>query len=132
MIRSILAFTALGLLALFGYFFVTSQQPSGKERAREAAANVGDTVVAEGVAGLVRARLLTTLGYDVARFLHVHNDNGRVLVYGLLPDDVRVEDVIHQARQAPGVTTVDVQVMPRPEYLRPAKETAARPPAAQP
>ena len=118
MIRSGLALVALVLLGLFGYFFVMSPpEHSGAERAKEAVGQVGDTVVDEGVAGLIRARLATTYGLDGARFLHAHYDSGQALVYGLLPANVSAEDVAALVRQIGGIKQVDVQALPRPAYL---------------
>jgi hypothetical protein len=131
MIRSLLAFLALGLLALFGYFFVTTGTGTGSERARQAAVRVGDTVVDESLAGVVRARLAATYGFDGARFLHIHNDNGKILIYGLLPPGARPDDLVAAARSVPGVAAVDVQVLERPAYLnRPTQ--ADTPPLEKP
>ena len=86
MVRTGLAIVAIGLLALFGYFYVTSPaEQGGAERAKGAAAHVGDVVVDQGLAGLVRARLTTAFGLEAARYLHVRADDGHVLVYGLRP-----------------------------------------------
>ena len=118
MIRTCLVVFVLGLLGLFGYFIVTAPgDQSGAERAKGAALQVGDVVVDQGVAGLVHARLTASLGLETARFLHVHADDGRVLIYGLLPPSVSSEDLAERARSVPGVKRVDVQVLPRPGYL---------------
>ena len=118
MIRSGLAFIALGLLAMFGYFFVMtpSDRPSG-DRAKQAAVVVGDVVVDQGAAGLIHARLATTLGLDGVRFLHVHYNDGKVLIYGLAPARVTADGLAGLVRGVPGVRTVDVQIMTRPAYL---------------
>ncbi|MGD8453260.1 MAG: BON domain-containing protein [Phycisphaerae bacterium] len=118
MIRTALALLALGLLGLFGYFFV--QEPaeqSNADRAKAAAAHVGDTVVDQGAAGLIRARLVTTFGLGATSYLHVHYDDGAVLVYGLVPEGVTAERLAEIVRAAPSVKSVDVQVLLRPAYL---------------
>ncbi|MFH1745578.1 MAG: hypothetical protein ABIG44_00905 [Planctomycetota bacterium] len=120
MIRMGLAVTALGLLALFGYFFVTaSDNQSSTDRAKQAVGQVGDTVRDQGVAGLVRARLASKLGLDEVRFLHVHYDENRVLIYGLLSPDLSDEELAALARDLPGVEEVEIRVMDRPEYMHP-------------
>jgi hypothetical protein len=118
MIRSGLAFIALGLLAMFGYFFVmTPGDRPGGDRAKQAAVELGDAVVDQSAAGLVRARLATSLGLDGVRFLHVHYDDGKVLIYGLAPARVTADGLAGLVRGIPGVRTVDVQIMTRPTYL---------------
>ncbi len=120
MVRTGLAVVAVALLGLFGYFFIrTPSDHTGAERAKEAAAQVGDTMVNEGVAGLVRARLATTFGVDGAAYLHVHFDGGtgQALVYGLLPPNVTPDDIAGVVRKIGGVKQVDVQALPRPAYL---------------
>ena len=130
MMRSGLAIVALGLLALFGYFFMTSsREQSGAERVKQAAVQVGDTVVDQGVAGLVRGRLATTFGLDGARFLHVHFDQGRVLIYGLLPPEVSAEELAAVVREVPKVDEVDVQAMARPAYLNAPSESEGEQPS---
>lgn len=126
MVRTGLAIVALGLLGLFGYFFVTaSNRQSNAERAKEAMGQVGDTVRDQGVAGLVRARLATSLGIDGARFLHVYFDEGKVLIYGLLPPGVSEEELVAPVRVLPGVEQVEVRVVARPEYAHALAEPAA-------
>ena len=121
MVRTGLAVVAVGLLALFGYFYVTSPaEQGGAERAKGAAAHVGDVVVDQGLAGLVRARLTTAFGLEAARYLHVRADDGHVLVYGLRPPSIAVEALVARARGVPGVKEVDVQTLEWPEYLQAA------------
>ena len=118
MIRTGLAIVALGLLAVFGYFFVTASGQRGQaERAKHAAVETKDAVVDQSVAGFVRARLATKYGLDGARFLHVYFDEGRVLVYGLLPPNATAEQIAAEADEVPGVRDAEVRALPRPEYL---------------
>jgi hypothetical protein len=132
MLRTGLAVIALGLLALFGYFFVmSSPQHTSTERAKQAAVQVSDTLKDQGVAGLVWAALAKSYGADGARFLHVYYNDGRTLIYGFLPNGATADSLAAVARLVPGVKDVDVQVLPRPAYLNPpvAGETAG--PAAK-
>ena len=129
MIRVGLASIALGLLGVFAYFFATAPGEQGTgERARQAAVETKDAVVDQGVAGLVRARLMRKYGLDGARFLHVYFDDGKVLVYGLLPPSATAEQIAGEADEVPGVREADVQAVPRPAYL--GSSPAA--PAAEP
>jgi hypothetical protein len=120
MLRTLLGFVALTLLGLFLYFYVKApaEQP-GRERARQAVSQVGDTVRDEGVAGLIRARLAARLGIEGTRYLHVQYDAGQALVYGLIPPETRPEEVAALVQAIPGISAVDVQVLPRPAYLAP-------------
>ena len=132
MVKSGLALTALGLLAMFGYFFVTAPaNQSGTDRAKDAAVRLGDTVKDQGAASVVSARLKAGLGLDGSRFLHVYYDDGAVLIYGLAPADVTAERLTSLAREVPSVTSVEVQILPRPEYLnaKPAPEATPETPA---
>ena len=92
MIKSTIAVLALTCIGLVGYFYVADKSPDSREqRAKRAVSKATDTVVkatdsvVEGtISGAVKTRLLTTLGLDTARFLHVTNRDGRIVVYGLL------------------------------------------------
>ena len=108
----------------------TSPSPQGQdrsERAKGAAAQVGDVVADQGLAGLVRARVTTAFGLEAARYLHVRADDGHVLVYGLRPPSVTAEELAARARGVPGVKKVDVQTLEWPEYMQtaPAPEADA-------
>jgi hypothetical protein len=114
MIRTGAAVGLLGVLALFGYFLLSdSSQRTRTEKAKDAAVRVGDTLVDQGVAAAVRARLVSEFKHD-ARFLHVYHDDGRTLIYGLLPDALSPADLAAAARAVAGVEEVDVLVQPRP------------------
>ena len=127
MVRSSLAVVALGLLAMFGYFWITaSSDQSNTDRAKEAVARVGDTVKDQGAASLISARLKAGLGLNEARFLHVYYDDGETVVYGMAPEGVSNDRIAALAREVPGVQHVDVQVLPVPASLSPdASHTAA-------
>jgi hypothetical protein len=126
-LRAVIAVVVLALLGLFGYFYVTdhSGKPSA-ERAKGAAAQVGGVMVDQGIAELVRVRLVAKYGFDATRFLHVWHDNGHVLVYGLAPADVKADEVRDDVGRMPGVSAADVSLQPLPAYL-----TAAAPPPIQ-
>lgn len=120
MIRSALLFSFVILLALFGYFFLNEpQNKPGEERARQAALRVGDLVLEEGQAGVIRMNIVANYGIDAARFLHVYCNNGRVLIYGLAPEGVTPDALVQIARQIPNAQQVEVLVLPRPGYVTP-------------
>ncbi|MBL8880499.1 MAG: BON domain-containing protein [Phycisphaerales bacterium] len=118
MIRSTILFTLVVLLAFFGYFFLNQPQTKPTdERAKQAAMRVGDLVLEEGQAGVIRMNIVANLGVDTARFLHVYCNNGRVLIYGLAPEGVTADALTQIARQMPNAQHVDVQITPRPDYV---------------
>ena len=122
MLKTGFAVTGVGLLVLFGYFYATNTSDAPQtEKAKQAALDVGDAVRDKGVAGLVDVRLKSKLGLDATRFLHVFYDEGRVLLYGLVPAEVDVQALANEADQVPGVTAVDVLVQTRPEYVTPLR-----------
>jgi len=128
MIRTGLAIFAVGLLGLFGYFFVTAPEaPDSTERAKHAAGQTKDVVVEQGVAGLVRAQLIAEYGLDGARFLHVYSNDGHVLIYGLLPRGITGAALSAGAQRVPGVRTVDVQAVVRPAYVNEVPPTDSSP-----
>lgn len=115
MVKSIVVVMCLGLAGLFGYYYL--QDSSGRavgDKAADAMRSVGDKVRDEGVAGMVKVRLASKFGMDATRFVHVHYDEGKVLVYGLTPAAVTAEQIKAEAQQVPGVTHVEVQVSTRP------------------
>jgi osmotically-inducible protein OsmY len=117
MIRSGIAVVLVVLLGLFGYFLLTDTSGRTRgEKAKDAAVRVGDTVVDQSVAAAVRVALLGKFKHD-ARFLHVYHADANILVYGLLPATVSVEDVTAVARKVPGVEQVEVLVRARPAYV---------------
>lgn len=120
MIRSVFLFSFVILLALFGYFFLNEpQNKPGEERARQAALRVGDLVLEEGQAGVIRMNIVANYGVDAARFLHVYCNNGRVLIYGLAPEGVTPDALVQIARQIPNAQQVEILVSPRPAYVAP-------------
>lgn len=134
MIRSLLTLVLLAGLAAFGYFYFSGGSGgSQSDRLADAARQTGDAAMDQGLSMLVKTRLTTAVGFSLARFLHVWSDNGKVLVYGLLPEGVSPELVRSAVRGLPGVTEVDVRIATRPTYLDgPSAAPAAAAPAPQP
>ena len=134
MIKSGLAVVVLGALALGGYFYLAdTSERSRSEKAKHAAFDVGDAVRDKGVAGMVDARLKLKFGLDATRFLHAYYDEGRVVLYGLVPEGVEWQTLVDEAARVPGVTTVELLVQPRPEYIATLKPiTAGTSPDHQP
>jgi len=127
MFRSGAAVAAIALVGLFGYYFVTDTGKQSKvERAKSAAAQVGDTVRDKGVASLVDVRLKAKFGLDATRFLHSYYDNGRVVVYGLVPDGIDLARIHEEALKVTGVREADVFVSPRPAFITPLKALPAK------
>ncbi len=125
MIRAGVAVVLIGLVGLFGYFYLTDRSGTTKsDKARNAAVQVGDVVVDEGIAELVRVRLTTEFGLERTRYLHVWHDNGKVLVYGLAPETLAAEQIRTEAAKVPGVSSVEVLVQARPAYLTPTPAAA--------
>jgi hypothetical protein len=132
MVKTGVAIVVLGLVGLFGYFFLAaSPERSSAEKAKEAALNVGDAVRDTGVAGLVDVRLKTKFGLDTTRFLHAHYNDGRVIVYGLVPAAIDQQALMDEAAQVPGVEEVELLVHPRPDYVVPLKGIGGSEPEPQ-
>jgi len=122
MVKSGVAIAVLGGLVLFGYFYTTSRKElSRTERATQAAKDVGDAVRDKGVASLVEGRLLTKFGLDATRFLHAYYDEGRVVLYGLVPANLDQQRLVDEAAKVPGVSTVELLVQLRPDSIAPLK-----------
>lgn len=118
MIRSLLTLVLLAGLAAFGYFYFSGGSGgSQSDRLADAARQTGDAAMDQGLSMLVKTRLATAVGLSLSRFLHVWSDNGKVLVYGLLPEGVSPELIRSAVRGLPGVTEVDVRVAARPAYV---------------
>ena len=125
MIKSAMAVLALTGIGLVGYFYLADESGGSREdkakravsRATDTVVDATDVVVETTVSGAVKTRLLTSFGLDTARFLHVSNQDGRIVVYGLLSPKVTEEQVIAEAQKAPGVKEVQLLVHPRPGYL---------------
>ena len=125
MFKTGFAVAGISLVLLFGYFYVTNNSDAPQsEKAKQAALDVGDAVRDKGVAGLVDVRLKSKFGLDATRFLHVYYDDGRVLLYGLVPESISAEALAAQADEVPGVDSVDVLVQPRPAYVAPLRPIA--------
>ena len=131
MIRAGVGIIGIGLLGLFGYYFLADHTPqTNLEKAKGAAIQVGDTVRDKGVASLVDVRLKSRFGMEATRFLHVYYDAGRIVVYGMAPADMDPAALSAEAASAPGVDEVEVFVTPRPAYVE-SLPTVATPPAPQ-
>ena len=134
MVKTSLAVVVVGLFGLFAYFYLANSAESTRsEKAKQAAREVGDAVRDKGVAGLVDVRLATKYGLDATRFLHAHYDEGRVVVYGLVPAEMDLQELADEAAKVPGVTDVELLVQPRPDYIAPLKPiTGTKPEAPEP
>jgi hypothetical protein len=108
-------FAAAALFALF--FFRGTPELDSTQRAQEAAREVGQVVVDQGVAGLVKARLVQKFGLEPTGFVHVHHQEGRVLIYGLLPESITQDSILSEALAVPGVKSAEVLTQPRPEHV---------------
>ena len=130
MMRSGVTVVAVGLVALFGYYFVTDHSgQSGKQKAKNAAMQVGDAVRDKGVATLVSARLTAKFGIDAMRFVHTYYDDGHALVYGLVPAGLKAEALGPEAAKVVGVKQVDVLVQPRPDFVAGSGHSASEAPS---
>ena len=120
MIRSAVVTVVLAGAGLFGYYFMTdrSERPAG-EKARDAAGHVGDLAKDTGAAMVVQARLTARYGIDATRFVHVHYDDGAVIVYGLAPVEMKADEVTEIVKVVPGVSSVDVRIGERPPAMSP-------------
>jgi osmotically-inducible protein OsmY len=133
MMKSIVVVVCLGLAGLFGYYYL--QDSSGRavgDKAADAMRSVGDKVRDEGVAGMVKVRLASKFGLDATRFVHVHFDEGEVLVYGLTPAAITADQLQGEAQQVPGVTSVQVLISTRPAEFDAAAPAPGAPPAREP
>lgn len=121
MIKAVVATTLLTGVGLFAYFYFTdrSDAPVG-EKARRAASSVGNVVVDQGIAAGVSGALKATLGTGKARFLHVFNDDGHVVVYGMAAAGVSDKAIAEVARKFPGVKHVEVRLTQVPEHMQSA------------
>jgi hypothetical protein len=136
MVKTSLAILVVAGIGLFGYFYLSNPEPdlTPSEKAKQAAVDVGDAVRDKGVASLVEGRLVAQFGLDATRFVHVHFDEGRALIYGLVPANIAPQALADEAAQVPGVTSVELLAHPRPDYIAPLKPiTGTAPePEAQP
>jgi osmotically-inducible protein OsmY len=113
---------------LFGFYFVSNRSDAtSAEKAKQAAVDVGDAVRDTGVATLVSARLTKTFGFEANRFLHAHFDNGRVLLYGMVPVSLDQQQLLDEAAKVPGVKEVEILVQVRPEYIPPLRTLGDEP-----
>lgn len=121
MFKAVVATTLLTGVGLFGYFYFTDRSDaSAAEKARRAAGHVGNVVVDQGIAAGVSALLKANLGTGQARFLHVFNDDGRVVVYGMADAGLSDEAIAEIAAKFPGVKKVDVRLVQLPDSLQSA------------
>lgn len=131
MFRAGLATLVLGLGGLFGYYFLTdSSGKSGQERAKDAGMHVLDTAKDTAVGGAIKTSLTAALGMDGASLLHVWYDDGKVIVYGLTPPGIDEERLRGLLKDVPGLTTVEILIQPRPEYVSDRTAPSAQPPAS--
>ncbi len=131
MLRSLVGLVLLAGAATFAYFFFTNPPAATTgERARKALSDTGEAVVDQGLAAAVHVRLASGAGVDAARFLHVYNHDGSVVVYGLLPGSLTAEQLTTWAREVPGVKQVEVLVVPRPAHVPMAEGAEPTPPPA--
>ncbi|MCH7872000.1 MAG: hypothetical protein IID33_09910 [Planctomycetes bacterium] len=125
MIKTAIAVVALTGIGLVGYFYLGDKSNDGREqkakravsKATHAVVKATDSVVEGTVSGAVKARLMTTFGLDTARYLHVTNHDGQVVVYGLLNPKVTAEQITAEAQKVPGVKEVQLLVHPWPRAL---------------
>jgi osmotically-inducible protein OsmY len=126
MIRTAVAILVLAVLGLFGYFYVSDKgNDDAGDKAKRALYQAGDVVADKGLETAVKVRLTASIGFDASRFLHVYNNDGRVLIYGLVPDEVSQEQIVKQAEQVPGVKSAEVMLLSRPAYLTSDKSEAS-------
>lgn len=133
MIRSGMVVAGLGLLGLFGYYFFSdpSQRDNGA-KAKDAALHVGDTVRDKGVASLVDLRFKAKYGFDATCFLHTYYDDGRVLIYGLIPPQITADALVSEAKEVPGVREAEAVVNPTPVFALPVPAQSEAPAGAAP
>lgn len=118
MLKGLTAALGLGAVALFSYFYLTtSAEKSRTERAKEAGMQIVEASKQQGVAVLVQSRLAAKVGIDTMRFVHVHMEGNKALIYGLLPANVAPETLAEAARECPGVTEVELMTHARPDYV---------------
>lgn len=131
MIRSLVGLTVVTGLVLFGFYFVNDKSNgTTSEKARHALSQTGDTVVDQGIAAAVNIKIASTFGVNTARFLHTYNNDGNVVVYGLLDAGITNEQLAQKIRELPGVKSVTVHTCVLPEELKPAPSIPQ--PAADP
>lgn len=132
MIKGIVGTVLLGLVGLFGYYYLTdSSSKSGQERATDAGLHVLDTAKDTAAAGAIQTRLTAALGIDATRLLHVWYDDGRVIVYGLAPAGMDEQRIRSLLSDVPGLTSVEILVQERPDYVSGAASAGGPPPAAR-
>jgi hypothetical protein len=128
-IKGIAGTVLLGLVGLFGYYYLTdSSGKSGQERAKDAGLHVLDTAKNTAAGGAIQAALTTALGMDATRLLHVWYDDGRVVVYGLAPagtDEKRIRTLLSEVS---GIKSVEILIQERPDYVSVATGAGNPPP----
>jgi hypothetical protein len=120
----------LALAGLFGYYYLTdSSGRSGQERAKDAGLHVLDTAKDTAAGGAIKTRLTAALGMDASRLLHVWYDDGKVLIYGLAPAGVDEPRIRGLLSDVPGLSSVEILIQPRPDYVTAALSGGGAPPA---
>jgi len=120
MIRSGIAVLSLTALGLFGFYFATNRSAeSNVDKAKSAGLQVLDTAKEKGVSLLVDGRLKSQFGFEATRFLHTYFDDGRLIVYGMAPVGVDLQELHDVVAKVAGVGQVDVLVTTRPAHVVP-------------
>ncbi|RMF80162.1 MAG: hypothetical protein D6744_08465 [Planctomycetota bacterium] len=133
MVRSSIAVVAVGLIGLFGYYFVVDKSDrSATDKAKDAGLQVADAVRDKGVNLLITTQLTRKFGVEATRFLHAYYDNGVAVVYGMAPAELTADAIAAEVAKVAGVKTVEVSVTERPSYIAPLKGFGGEdPPAAR-
>jgi len=138
MIKGVTATLGLSAVLLFGYFYLVAPADRGAgDRAKEAGRQMVEATRDKGAAVVVQTRLTAKLGIDAMRLVHVHFEHGKALVYGLVPAGTDEAGIVAAARECPGVSEVELMLLPRPAYVEPLKSiqlgggTNSTPPPAE-
>jgi osmotically-inducible protein OsmY len=120
MLKSLVGVVILAGLALFGFYYLRdkSERTAG-DKARDAGMHVLDTAKDAGHGAVVKSALVARFGMEPMRFVHVHSDQGRVVLYGLVPASVAAADMEAAVKGLPGVGELHVIVSSRPDFLTP-------------
>lgn len=132
MVRSSIAVVAVGLIGLFGYYFVVDKSDrSTTDKAKDAGLQVADAVRDKGVNLLITTQLTRKFGVEATRFLHAYYDNGVAVVYGMAPAELTADAIAAEVAKVAGVQSVEVSVTERPAHIAPLKGFGGdNPPAA--
>lgn len=120
MIRSSMAIVAVGLIGLFGYYFVVDKSDrSTTDKAKDAGMQVADAVRDKGVNLLITTQLTSKFGVEATRFIHSYYDNGTAVVYGMVPNGIDTDALQAEIAKVAGVRTVELYITPRPMHIAP-------------